>query len=192
MKQAPAPASEAKKKEPGAYSTEQLQLVSEAVSLLFASSPSKIKKEREALEQLKGRKEERKEEAMAGSDKMVNTLETKLDKMIANLDKEMNKVDQRAHTLMSIIDTNHDGTLPLSCHLLQCQVASLLIYLRHTPTGHISSEEFMVAVSHLKAKYSPEDVVSMWKKLDTNNDGQISFEQLEQIYAASDHHEQER
>jgi Ca2+-binding EF-hand superfamily protein len=53
-------------------------------------------------------------------------------------------------------------------------------------TGHISFEEFQQAVSHLKAKYSPEDVQTMWRKLDTNNDGQISLEQLEQIYPAHD------
>jgi hypothetical protein len=109
LEQTPAAAAE--------YSTDQLHLVSEAVSLLFASSPSKIKKEREALEQLKERKEERMEERAEEvaadnrpQDKVVDRLETKLNKMIAKLDKEMDKDDQRAHTLMSIIDTNHDGT----------------------------------------------------------------------------------
>jgi hypothetical protein len=133
---AKAPATEAeakqatKKDAAGAYSAEQMKVVSEAVSLLFASAPSKIKREREALEQLKERKEERKEEreeelsaASASTDqpqhqpqpppqdKVVHTLETKLEKMIAKLDKEMDKIDQRAHTLMSIIDTNQDGTV---------------------------------------------------------------------------------
>ncbi|ELR11302.1 EF hand domain containing protein [Acanthamoeba castellanii str. Neff] len=187
---AKAPATEAeakqatKKDAAGAYSAEQMKVVSEAVSLLFASAPSKIKREREALEQLKERKEERKEEreeelsaASASTDqpqhqpqpppqdKVVHTLETKLEKMIAKLDKEMDKIDQRAHTLMSIIDTNQDG--------------------------QISFEEFQEAVSHLKAKYSPEDITTMWRKLDTNNDGQVSLEQLEQLYSAGadEHHE---
>jgi chromosome segregation ATPase len=137
---APAPATEAeakqaKKDTAGTYSAEQMKVVGEAVSLLFASAPSKIKREREALEQLKERKEERKEEreeelsaASASTDqhqpqppppqdKMVHTLETKLEKMIAKLDKEMDKIDQRAHTLMSIIDTNQDGTSLLASSL---------------------------------------------------------------------------
>jgi len=142
-----------------AYSAEQIRLVSEAVSLLFASA-SKTKKERKMLEQLKERKTERQEVIESKSapqeDKVVSALESKLDKMITNLDKEINEVDEPAHTLMSIIDTNHDG--------------------------HISFEEFQVAVSMLKAKYSAEDVLRMWKRLDTNNDGQVSFEQLGQIY----------
>lgn len=97
-----------------------MRLVSEAVSLLFASSPSKIKKEREQLEELKERKEERKEEELADpspKDQVVNTLETKLGKMIAKLDKEMDSIDERARTLMSIIDTNHDG---MNWHLFPC------------------------------------------------------------------------
>ncbi len=140
-----AEAKQAKKDTAGTYSAEQMKVVGEAVSLLFASAPSKIKREREALEQLKERKEERKEEreeelsaASASTDqhqpqppppqdKMVHTLETKLEKMIAKLDKEMDKIDQRAHTLMSIIDTNQDGTSLLASSLClltpaMCQV----------------------------------------------------------------------
>jgi len=160
-----------------AYSAEQIRLVSEAVSLLFASA-SKTKKERKMLEQLKERKTERQEVIESKSapqeDKVVSALESKLDKMITNLDKEINEVDEPAHTLMSIIDTNHDGTF--FCGSSPNSVAY------HFLAGHISFEEFQVAVSMLKAKYSAEDVLRMWKRLDTNNDGQVSFEQLGQIY----------
>lgn len=106
-------------KHEGVYTAEQMKIVSEAVALLFASSPSKIKREREALEQIKERQEERKEEKASvaseqqSKDKVVNALENKLDKMIAKLDKEMNKIDSRASALMSIVDTNHDGTFPI-------------------------------------------------------------------------------
>lgn len=40
----------------------------------------------------------------------------------------------------------------------------------------------------MKTKYTPDDVLAMWRKLDTNHDGQISLEQLEQIYSPTGVH----
>ncbi len=141
------------------YTSEQMKVVSEAISQLFASIPSLVKKERGELSQLKASLEnhQKKEQPIDGaSDSLKNALESKLGGMIQRLEGELDLVDQKAKALMSIIDLNHDG--------------------------HISFEEFSHAVSHLKTKYTQEDISQMFKRLDKNNDGLISLQQLESIY----------
>jgi len=73
--------------------------------------------------------------------------------MIQKLGTEIDVFDSKIKQLMSIIDKNRDGLITL--------------------------EEFEYALSHLKTKYEPKDLIELFRLLDLNVDGSISVEELE-------------